>query len=146
MFENAKKAQINYDMKITHKDKKNLNRSLKNFNKSQRFNQRNHTYKYNGLEIYVTVYPGKHPTFDLITDYFPHTFSSDPKDIGRYNKDLNWASIQGCWDNDKKMYQFVTNNFVNYPDNIGPQFEQFKKDHPHWNDPVGQIMEESNHD
>ena len=84
MLENMQKAQINHMMKFTRKDKKDFKRILRNQINQQRFNQRDYTYKYNNLEIYVTVYPGKHPTIELTTDYFPHTFSSDPDDI-RYN-------------------------------------------------------------
>lgn len=136
-------AQINHILKFTRKDKKGLNRMLSNFAKRQKFNQREHTYKYNGLEIYVTVYPGKHPTIELTTDYFPHTFCSDPNDI-RYNKALNWKNIQGCWDNNQKMYNFVVNNLVNYDDKIGPQFAKFKKQHPHWNEPILSLLDQAN--
>lgn len=146
MFNNAKKAQIKHMLKFTKKDKKDLTRMTKSFAKHAKFNQRQHIYHNNGLEIYITVYPGKHPTIDLTTDYFPHTFSSDPKDIGCYDDRLNWANLQGCWNSDYKMYQFVTNNLINYPDKIGPEFEKFKQDNPHWNDPIGQIMEERKHD
>lgn len=146
MFEHAKKTQIKHMLEFTRKDKKDLTRMLKSFAKHTKFNQRQHTYYYNGLEIYITVYPGKHPTMDLTTDYFPHTFSSDPKDIGCYDERLNWANLQGCWNSDYKMYQFVTNNIINYPEEIGPQFEEFKKANPNWNDPIGQIMEEWKHD
>lgn len=128
MFEHMKKAQINHIMKFTRKDKKDFKRMLHQI-KQQRFNQRDYTYKYNSLEIYVTVYPGKHPTIELTTDYFPHTFSSDPDDI-RYNKKLNWKSLQGRWDNDKKMYDYVIGNLVNYDDKIGQQFGEFKKQNP----------------
>ena len=126
MFENMKKAQINHIMKFTRKDKKDFKRMLRNQIKQQRFNQHDYTYEYNNLEIYVTVYPGKHPTIELTTDYFPHTFSSDPDDI-RYNKKLNWKNLQGRWDNDKKMYDYVVGNLVNYDDTIGQQFGEFKK-------------------
>lgn len=128
MFEHMKKAQINHMMKFTNKDKKDFERMLRNI-KQQRFNQRDYTYKYNNLEIYVTVYPGKHPTIELTTDYFPHTFSSDPDDI-RYNQNLNWKSLQGSWGNDKKMYDYVVSNLVNYDDKIGQQFGEFKKQKP----------------
>ena len=99
LFENMQKAQINHMMRFTRKDKKDFKRMLRQI-KQQRFNQRDYTYGYNNLEIYVTVYPGKHPTIELTTDYFPHTFSSDPDDI-RYNQNLNWKRLQGHWDNDK---------------------------------------------
>lgn len=116
MFENMQKAQLNHITKSiehpSHKDKKNFNRYFKNFGYKLR-KERQHTYLYNGLEIYVTVYPGKHPSFDLTTDYFPHTFSSDPKDI-RYDKRLTWANLQGCWNDNQKMYNFVTQNLINY--------------------------------
>lgn len=128
MFEHMKKAQINHMMKFTRKDKKDFKRMLRQI-KQQRFNQRDYTYEYNNLEIYVTVYPGKHPTIELTTDYFPHTFSSDPDDI-RYNKKLNWKRLQGRWDNDKKMYDYVIGNLVNYDDEIGQQFGEFKKQKP----------------
>lgn len=125
MFEHMKKAQINHMMKFTRKDKKDFKRMLRQI-KQQRFNQRDYTYKYNSLEIYVTVYPSKHPTIELTTDYFPHTFSSDPDDI-RYNQKLNWKNLQGSWGNDKKMYDYVVGNLVNYDDKIGQQFAEFKK-------------------
>lgn len=128
MFEHMQKAQINHMMKFTRKDKKDFKRMLRQI-KQQRFNQRDYTYEYNNLEIYVTVYPGKHPTIELTTDYFPHTFSSDPDDI-RYNKKLNWKSLQGRWDNNKKMYDYVIGNLVNYDDKIGQQFDEFKKQKP----------------
>lgn len=128
MFEHMKKAQINHMMRFTRKDKKDFRRTLRQI-KQQRFNQRDYTYEYNNLEIYMTVYPGKHPTIELTTDYFPHTFSSDPDDI-RYNKKLNWKSLQGRWDNDKKMYDYVIGNLVNYDDKIGQQFGEFKKQKP----------------
>ena len=116
MFENMQPAQLNHIRKSidqpSHKDKKNLNRYFKNFSYNLR-NERQHIYSYNGLEIYVTVYPGKHPTFDLTTDYFPHTFSSDSKDI-RYDKLLTWANLQGCWNDNQMMYNFVTQNLINY--------------------------------
>lgn len=126
MFEHMKKAQINHIMKFTRKDKKDFKRMIRNQIKQQRFNQHDYTYEYNNLEIYVTVYPGKHPTIELTTDYFPHTFSSDPDDI-RYNQKLNWKNLQGSWDNDKKMYDYVVSNLVNYDDKIGQQFAEFKK-------------------
>lgn len=129
MFEHMKKAQINHMMRFTRKDKKDFKRMLRQI-KQQRFNQRDYTYKYNNLEIYVTVYPGKHPTIELTTDYFPHTFSSDPDDI-RYNKKLNWKNLQGSWDNDKKMYDYVVGNLVNYDNKIGKQFGEFKKQKPY---------------
>lgn len=128
MFEHMQKAQINHMIKFTRKDKKDFNRMLRQI-KQQRFNQRDYTYNYNNLEIYVTVYPGKHPTIELTTDYFPHTFSSDPDDI-RYNKKLNWKRLQGRWHNDKKMYDYVIGNLVNYDDKIGQQFGEFKKQKP----------------
>lgn len=131
MFENMQKAQINHMMKFTRKDKKDFKRMLRQINQ-QRFNQRDYTYEYNNLEIYVTVYPGKHPTIELTTDYFPHTFSSDPDDI-RYNQKFNWKNLQGRWDNDKKMYDYVVDNLVNYDDKIGQQFGEFKKRNQCWN-------------
>lgn len=116
MFENMQPAQLNHIRKSidqpSPKDKKDLNRYFKNFGYNLR-NERQHIYSYDGLEIYVTVYPGKHPTFDLTTDYFPHTFSSDPKDI-RHDKWLTWANLQGCWNDNQKMYNFVTQNLINY--------------------------------
>ena len=130
MFEHMQKAQINHVMKFTRKDKKDFKRMLRNQINQQRFNQRDYTYNYNNLEIYVTVYPGKHPTIELTTDYFPHTFSSDPDDI-RYNQNLNWKRLQGHWDNDKKMYDYVVGNLVNYDDKIGQQFGEFKKQKPY---------------
>ena len=125
MFEHMQKAQINHIMKFTRKDKKEFKRMLRKI-KQQRFNQRDYTYEHNNLEIYVTVYPGKYPTIELTTDYFPHTFSSDPDDI-RYNQKLNWKNLQGRWNNDKKMYDYVVGNLVNYDDKIGQQFGEFKK-------------------
>ena len=125
MFEHMQKAQINHMMKFTRKDKKDFKRMLRQI-KQQRFNQRDYTYGYNNLEIYVTVYPGKHPTIELTTDYFTHTFSSDPDDI-RYNQNLNWKSLQGHWSNNKKMYDYVVSNLVNYNDTVGQQFGEFKK-------------------
>lgn len=130
MFENMQKAQINHMMKFTRKDFKDFKRMLRKQINQQRFNQRDYTYEYNNLEIYVTVYPGKYPTIELTTDYFPHTFSSDPNDI-RYNKNLNWKNLQGRWGNDKKMYDYVVGNFVNYDDKIGQQFTKFKKQKPY---------------
>lgn len=134
MFEHMQKAQINHMMKFTRKDKKDFNRMLRKI-KQQRFNQRDYTYEYNNLEIYVTVYPGKHPTIELTTDYFPHTFSSDPDDI-RYNKKLNWKNLQGRWSNDKKMYDYVVSNLVNYNDKIGQQFGKFKNQHSNKGDKI----------
>lgn len=114
MFENAKPAQINHMLKFTRKDQKDFKRTIKAFTKKLRNNERYHEYKYNNLEIYITIYPGKQPTIQLTTDYFPHTFSSDRKDIGLYNKDLTWTNLQGCWGNDQKMYEFVTTYLINY--------------------------------
>lgn len=130
MFENAKPAQINRMLKFTRKDKKDFSRAARSFIKNLRFNQKDYTYKYNGLEIYVTVYRGKHPTFNLTTDYFGHTFSSNPKDVGRYTKILNWADLQGCWDSDRKMYSFVTNNLINYDQKTAEEFKRFKQLNP----------------
>lgn len=136
MFEDAKPAQINHVMKFTRKDKKDFSRAARSFIKTLHFNQKEYTYKYNGLEIYVTVYRGKHPTFDLTTDYFSHTFSSDPKDIGCYTKILNWANLQGCWDSNQKMYNFVTNNLINYNQETAKEFKRFKRLNPNWNNPL----------
>lgn len=124
MFENATQVSIN-PRKFTKKDKKNINRGLHNFAKKTRFNQRHHNYEYNGLEIYITVYHDN--TIELTTDYFQHTFSSDPKDIGCYNKHLNWSNLQGCWNSSQKMYQFVTNNLINYDEKTAIDFIEFKK-------------------
>lgn len=135
MFENMHKAQINHMVKFTRKDKKDLTRMLRNHVKQAKFNQREHTYKHNGLEIDVTVYPGKHPTIELTTDYFPHTFSSDPNDV-RYAGTLNWKDIQGCWNSDKKMYDYVVDKFVNYDDKIGQQFADFTRQNPYWDAPL----------
>lgn len=129
MFDHMQKAQINHVIKFTRKDKKDFKRILRNQINQQRFNQRDYTYEYNNLEIYVTVYPGTHPTIELTTDYFPHTFSSDSNDI-RYDKNLNWKNLQGRWGNDKKMYDYVVGNFVNYDDKTGQQFAEFKKQKP----------------
>lgn len=137
MFENAKPAQINQAMRFSRKDKKDFARAARSFTKTLRFNQKDYTYKYNGLEIYVTVYRGKHPTFDLTTDYFNHTFSSDPKDIGCYTKILNWANLQGCWYSNQKMYDFVTNNLVKYDQKTAEEFKRFKQLNPNWNNPLG---------
>lgn len=137
MFENAKPAQINQAMRFSRKDKKDFARAARSFTKTLRFNQKDYTYKYNGLEIYVTVYRGKHPTFDLTTDYFNHTFSSDPKDIGCYTEILNWANLQGCWDSNQKMYDFVTNNLINYDQKTAEEFKRFKQLNPNWNNPSG---------
>lgn len=114
LFENAKPAQLNHMLKFTRKDQKDFKRKIKTFVKKLRNNERYHNYKYNNLEIYVTIYSGKQPTIQLTTDYFPHTFSSDRKDIGLYNKELTWANLQGCWGNDQKMYKFVTTHLINY--------------------------------
>ena len=130
MFENAKPAQINRMLKFTRKDKKDFSRAARSFIKNLRFNQKDYTYKYNGLEIYVTVYRGKHPTFNLTTDYFGHAFSSNPKDIGCYTEILNWANLQGCWDSDRKMYSFVTNNLINYDQETATEFKRFKQLNP----------------
>lgn len=59
MFENAKPAQINRMLKFTRKDKKDFSRATKSFIKNLRFNQKDYTYTYNGLEVYVTVYRKK---------------------------------------------------------------------------------------
>lgn len=137
MFENTKPAQINHALKFTRKDKKDFARVARSFTKTLRFNQKDYTYKYNGLEIYVTVYRGKHPTFDLTTDYFNHTFSSNPKDIGCYTDILSWTNLQGCWNNDQKMYSFVTNNLINYDQKTAEEFKRFKQLNPNWNNPLG---------
>lgn len=137
MFENAKPAQINQAMRFSRKDKKDFARAARSFTKTLRFSQKDYTYKYNGLEIYVTVYREKHPTFDLTTDYFNHTFSSDPKDIGCYTEILNWANLQGCWDSNQKMYDFVTNNLINYDQKTAEEFKRFKQLNPNWNNPSG---------
>ena len=130
MFENAKPAQINRAMKFSHKDKKDLVRATRSFIKNLRFNQKGHTYEYNGLKIFVTVYRKKHPTIELTTDYFGHTFSSDPKDIGCYTEILNWANLQGCWTSSQKMYNFVTNNLINYDQETATEFKRFKQLNP----------------
>ena len=137
MFENAKPAQINHALKFTRKGKKDFTRAARSFTKTLRFNQKDYTYKYNGLEIYVTVYRKKHPTIDLTTDYFSHTFSSDPKDIGCYTEILNWANLQGCWNSNQKMYDFVTNNLINYDQETATEFKRFKQLNPNWNSPLG---------
>ena len=126
MFENVKPAQINRMLKFTRKDKKDFSRAARSFIKNLRFNQKDYTYTYNGLEIYVTVYRKKHSTIELTTDYFQHTFSSDPKDIGCYTEILNWANLQGCWNSDQKMYDFVTNNLINYDQETAEEFKRFK--------------------
>lgn len=109
-----KPAQLNHLMKVTRKDEKDFKRSIKTLAKKLRDNERYHEYKHNNLEIYVTIYPGNHHTIQLTTNYFPHTFSSNPKDIGLYNKNLTWDNLQGCWGNDQKMYEFVTTHLINY--------------------------------
>lgn len=143
MFENlnnAQKIQLENSLRKppSRHEKKDMKLFFKKFAKGMN-NERHHDYEYNGLEIYVTVYTHKHkqPTIDLTTDYFPHTFSSDPADIGRYCTDLTWANIQGCWSDDRKMYEFVTEHFVNYDDKIGPEFKKFKQENPNWNNPLG---------
>lgn len=111
MFENTK---LKPAMRFTRKAQKDFQRSFRAFNKNLRDNVRYHEYQYNGLEIHVTIYPGKQPTIQLTTDYFPHTFSSDQADIGLYNQVLTWANLQGCWNSDQKMYDFVTTQLINY--------------------------------
>lgn len=140
MFENVKPAQINRMLKFTRKDKKDFSRAARSFIKNLRFNQKDYTYTYNGLEIYVTVYRKKHSTIELTTDYFQHTFSSDPKDIGCYTEILNWANLQGCWNSDQKMYDFVTNNLINYDQETAEEFKRFKQLNPNWNNPLGDTL------
>lgn len=117
MFENAKPAQLKPLIRFTRKDRKDFQRSFKAFYKNLRDNVRYHEYQYNDLEIHVTIYPGKQPTIQLTTDYFPHTFSSDPTDVGLYSQALTWANLQGCWNSDEKMYDFVTTQLINYQPN-----------------------------
>ena len=114
MFENTKPAQLNHAMRFTRKAQKDFQRSFRAFNKNLRDNTRYHEYEYNDLEIHVTIYPGKQPTIQLTTNYFPHTFSSDPADVGLYNQALTWANLQGCWNSNEKMYDFVTTQLINY--------------------------------
>ena len=140
MFENAKPAQINHAIKFSRKDKKDFARATRSFIKNLRFNQKDYTYTYNGLEVYVTVYRKKHPTIELTTDYFQHTFSSDPSDIGCYTETLNWANLQGCWNSNQKMYNFVTNNLINYDQETATEFKRFKQLNPNWNDPLGDTL------
>lgn len=127
MFENMKPAQLNHMMKETRKDKKDTSRIIKRIAKNMRFNCRVHFYKYNGLEIYVTICNLKQPIIELTTDYYPHTFSSDPKDIGHYKDILSWANLQGCWSSNQKMYNFVTKNLINYDKATAGKFEKVKQ-------------------
>lgn len=127
MFENMKPAQLNYAMKETRKDKKDTSRIVKRIAKNMRFNCRVHFYKHNGLEMYVTVWNLKQPIIELTTDYYPHTFSSDTEDIGHYKEVLSWANLQGCWNSDQKMYNFVTKNLINYDKATAGEFEKIKQ-------------------